>query len=289
VPEIQAFERQLLRLPLSRLVSNRTISTRTRHSRKYAQIANSIRAVGLIEPLVVARQPTGDFLIVDGLLRLESLREAGAEEADCLIARDDEAFTYNKRISRLSIVQEHNMILKALARGVPEKQLIESLSISSATLRQKRNLLHGICDEVAEMLKDRHVPIHLFGILRKMRPTRQVDAVRLMIATDKFTVTYANSLLAATSPADLHEGTRDKGLKGLQPRQLRVIERETANLEREYHAAQRAFAQRTLNLVIARGFVARLMANGNVYRYIALHHPDIAAQLPELAPTGFGN
>jgi len=31
-----------------------------------------------------------------------------------LISTDDEAFTYNKRISRLSAVQEHRMIAKAI-------------------------------------------------------------------------------------------------------------------------------------------------------------------------------
>ncbi|MGE0666914.1 MAG: plasmid partitioning protein RepB C-terminal domain-containing protein [Sphingomonadales bacterium] len=279
MPESEAFERQLVRLPLSQIFSHRNVGTRTRHGRKYSQIANSLRTVGLIEPLVVARLPTGKFLIVDGLLRLEILREAGAIEADCLLAKDDEAFTYNKRVSRLSVVQEHNMILKALERGVSEPRLAESLSISPSTLRQKSNLLTGICGEVAEMLKDRHVPINLFKVLKKMVPTRQIDAVRLMIAVDKFTVPYARSLLAASPPADLRERAKSKGLKGVRPHQIRMIERESANLEREHQAAQRSFAQRTLNLVIAKGYTARLIANGNVYRYIALHHPDLSAQL----------
>jgi hypothetical protein len=37
------------------------------------------------------------------------------------LARDDEAFTYNKRVNRLSIVQEHFMILRAIDRGCPKR------------------------------------------------------------------------------------------------------------------------------------------------------------------------
>jgi hypothetical protein len=34
----------------------------------------------------------------------------------CLIATDDEGYTYNNRINRLAIIQEHRMILKAIER-----------------------------------------------------------------------------------------------------------------------------------------------------------------------------
>jgi hypothetical protein len=34
------------------------------------------------------------------------------------VSTDDEAFTYNKRISRIAPIQEHRMILKAIERGV---------------------------------------------------------------------------------------------------------------------------------------------------------------------------
>ena len=31
----------------------------------------------------------------------------GETEVTCLISTDDEAFTYNKRVNRLAIIQEH--------------------------------------------------------------------------------------------------------------------------------------------------------------------------------------
>ena len=45
----------------------------------------------------------------------------GETEVVCLVSTDDEAFTYNKRVNRLAIIQEHKMILKAIERGASEE------------------------------------------------------------------------------------------------------------------------------------------------------------------------
>lgn len=67
----------------------------------------------MVEPPVVARDPKqpGVYLLLDGHLRIEILKEMGRNEVECLVSTDDEAFTYNKRVSRLAAVQEHKMIL----------------------------------------------------------------------------------------------------------------------------------------------------------------------------------
>ena len=53
-------------------------------------------------------------MLVDGHLRHAALSDLGNSEAPCLIADDDEAFTYNKRVNRLATIQEHYMIVKAI-------------------------------------------------------------------------------------------------------------------------------------------------------------------------------
>ena len=66
--------------------------------------------------VVVARREehTGPYMLVDGHLRHAALSDLGNSEAPCLIADDDEAFTYNKRVNRLATIQEHYMIVKAI-------------------------------------------------------------------------------------------------------------------------------------------------------------------------------
>jgi hypothetical protein len=61
---------------------------------------------------------------------LEALKLGGATEVDCLVSTDDEAFTYNKRVNRIAIIQEHRMILKAIENGVSEARIAKSLNVT---------------------------------------------------------------------------------------------------------------------------------------------------------------
>src|SRR5262245_37367451 len=117
---LPSFEDACARLPIAALLPVKTLRATVKESTKYQQIAASIREVGLVEPPVVCRSGRGLYLILDGHLRIEILKDMGAAEVECLVATDDEAFTYNKRISRLSPVQEHHMVVRAISRGVSE-------------------------------------------------------------------------------------------------------------------------------------------------------------------------
>src|SRR3546814_13644552 len=100
------------------------------------------------------------------------LRVLGATEAPCVVADDDESFTYNKRVNRLATIQEHYMIVRALDRGVSEEKLARALNVDVKVIRQRRHLLSGIRGDVADMLKDKPVGLHAFKKLPKMKPIR---------------------------------------------------------------------------------------------------------------------
>src|SRR3546814_18080105 len=91
------------------------------------------------------------------------------------------------------------MFRKAGEKGVAEERLPRALNINIKTIRDKRRLLDGICDEVAKLLQDRMVPINTFSELKKRRPMRQIEAAETMMAMNKFSWTYAKSLVAATT------------------------------------------------------------------------------------------
>lgn len=179
IPIPRAFEEATLRVPLADILPLREVSPRIKKSVKYGQIAASIKEVGIIEPPVVVRdrREPDHYHILDGHLRIEILRDQGAKEVVCLIATEDEAFTYNKRVSRIAIIQEHKMILNAIRKGVPEERLARALNVNIANIRAKRNLLSGICPEAADLLRDKHVPLNAFTELRKMKPLRQIEVV----------------------------------------------------------------------------------------------------------------
>src|SRR5689334_10934808 len=115
-------------------------------SMKYKQIRSSLKGLGSIEPPVVVedRSTAGKYLLLDGHLRVEALRELGETQVFCLVSTDDEAFTYNKRVNRLATVQQHRMVTRAIQRGVSEDRIAEILNISPSTVSQSKRLLDGI-------------------------------------------------------------------------------------------------------------------------------------------------
>jgi len=284
-PVNMGFEQKGLRLLIADIQPLRLIGDAVIGSAKYAQIVASMREVGIIEPLVVARDRVGDgkFLLLDGHLRLAVLKNMGETEVDCLISTDDEAFTYNRRVNRLAIIQEHRMILKAVARGVPEERIARTLNVNVGTLKQKIHLLDGICPEAAEVLKDRHVAHNTFGVLRRMASVRQIEAAELMVAINKYSISYARSLLAATPQPLLADSYKAKVIKGLSKDQMARMERESSNLEREFKMAEQSYGTDHLDLVLVRGYLGSLLKNLRVARYIRQHQPEILEQFQKIA------
>ena len=279
----QAFEPSTLRIAMEDILPLRSVTDTVQASVKYAQIAASIAEVGIIEPPVVRRDGkiSRQFHLLDGHIRVHILKQNGVTEIVCLVATEDEAFTYNKRVSRLAMVQEHKMILNAIEKGVPEERLARALNVNIASIRAKRNLLVGICAEAAELLKDRLVPLNTFRQLKTMKAMRQIEAAMLMIAMNKFTVSYAKSLVAAT-PIDQLCAKKAKAVKGLSEDQVAMMEKESANLDEEFRAIERSYGADQLNLVLASGYIARLLENSKVVRYLAMHYPEIFSEFQSI-------
>jgi hypothetical protein len=276
-PLPRAFETRLVEVPLDRLLPSRSVPKEVVRTRKFVQIQASMREVGLIEPLsITAADPkSGLYTILDGHLRLHAARQLGYEHITCLCARDDEAFTYNKRVNRLATVQEHYMILRALERGVSEERLARVLDVNINSIRRKRDLLEGICPEVVELLKDRHFGIEVMRHLKKMKPGRQIECVELMTSLNNFSVNYAAALLAATPSEQLVEPERPKKLRGLSSEQMARMEREMSMVQTRFRAIEASFNGDVLNLVVARGYVGKLLANAAVASYLRRHHTDL--------------
>ena len=279
-----AFEEASLRVPIDAILPLRSVSAAVKKSVKYGQIAASIIEVGIIEPPVVARDaadPTR-FHLLDGHLRVEIMREQGETEIVCLVATDDEAFTYNKRVSRIAIIQEHKMILNAVKKGVSEERLARALNVDISNIRVKRNLLVGICPEAAELLKDRHVPIHVFTELRFLKPVRQVEVAMTMITMNRFTVSYARSLVASTPDEQLVAG-KARRVPGLTEDQIATMQRESENVDRQVRLIEQSYSSDHLDLMLATGYVNKLLGNARVVRHLAQHHADILSEFQKLS------
>jgi hypothetical protein len=282
-----AFNSHGVVVPITNILPLKQVNPVMRSSQKYQQVLSSVREVGVIEPLIVFpnnNQP-GTYLLLDGHVRLEVLRQIGETQARCLIATDDETYTYNRRVNRMATIQEHNMILKAIRHGVSEERIAKVLRVDVATIRQKRDLLNGICKEAVEILKNRHVSLGVFSFLRKLKSMRQIEVAELLVATGNFSVPYVNALLAATRPDMLVDPDKHKVVEGLTPEQVAKMEKEMEVLQRDLTLIEESHGNQVLNLVLARGYIAKLLGNGRVARYLGQHHADIFRELQSLSES----
>lgn len=279
-----SFEREVLQLPLDRILPVRPMTKRITESRRYGRIATSVREIGVIEPLVVAKADRGGrHLLLDGHLRLNAMQEQGATSASCIVSDDDEAFTYNKRVNRLATVQEHYMISRAIDRGVPPAMIASALGIDEKVVMRRRNLLDGIAAGAVDILKDRPVNPEVFDILRRMKPYRQCETAELMASMNNFTATYAKAILAATRQSDLAKPDRPKAVAGLKPEQMARMERELEKLTQEYRTIEATFGDDVLQLVLASRYLERLIGNENVAGYLSTRHADILTGFETIA------
>lgn len=149
-------------------------------------------------------------------------------------------------------------------------------------IRVKKRLLDGICDEVVKLLHDRQVPLHTFTELKRLRPMRQISVAETMIALNRFTVSCAKSLVASSPQSDLIMGER-KSVKGLSDEQLERMERETKNLDREFKLIEQEYGTDHLDLVLATGYLCRLIENVRIVHHLARLHPEVLAEFQKIA------
>jgi hypothetical protein len=203
-----AFEKQIVVLPIDIIVPQKEITTGHRNGEFYRQLTASLKHIGLIEPLVVYPRGPGDYLLLEGHVRLEILKSMGVREVKCLLSTDDEAYTYNRHVNHIPAIAQHFMLLEALKTGLTEERIATALDVSLESIRTRRDLLHGICPEVVQILIDKSISPQVFGILRKMKPIRQIEAAEHMVAGGTYTIPFAKALFGCHQARDVGRSCR---------------------------------------------------------------------------------
>ena len=137
-------ESQGLDIPIIRL---RPLRERKVPKRAYDKILASIKAIGLLEPLVV--YPEGDdYVILDGAQRYRALQELGVEVVPCILGQRRETFTSDRMVNQVSPMQESRMIAKSLTE-LDEQTISATLGLGRIGHRIKKLLLKQLHPDVA--------------------------------------------------------------------------------------------------------------------------------------------
>lgn len=282
-----AFDQSFVTVPVAAITPLKALPDGARESRSYAQVLSSIKAIGLVEAPVVLADPksAGAWFLLDGHLRLEALKELGIAEVECLLATDDDTYTYNKRVNRIPPIQEHRMIVRAMERGVSASEIAEALNLEVQSVLRRFRLLEGISAEAAEMLKDTPCSMKVFDILRQMSAVRQIEAADLMIGQNNFSIMFARAIRAATPESQLVTARKGRGVGTQTPsgQQIARMERELAALQTQVKSVDETYGIDNLHLTVARGYIAKLLANSRIVRWLTNHQQDYLGEFQKIA------
>lgn len=279
------FELRKLRLPLSDILPVRQVKEPQKNIRRYRTIRESIKEVGMIEPLVVHPQKgaPGKYLLLDGHLRQLALQELGETEADCIISGDDESFTYNARVNRLNPIAEHKMIMKAVSNGVRPERIAAALNLAVRDVKASMSLLDGIHEEAADLLKDKNISPKAIRLLRKVNGVRQIEIAELMVSANNYTKGYAEALVIGTPKDQLANPNEPKKKEGMTREEIAKLEQEMESLEHDLKAIEQTYGENMLNLTCARGYIKKLIDNAKVVRFLNTNFSDIFSEFESLA------
>ncbi len=113
-----------------------------------------------------------------------------------------------------------------------------------------------------------------------------METVDLIIAINNITVAHAEALLKVMPPemrADLKPAEGEKKTAPIE--QVEKLQKEMDQVQECYALAEENYGSDLLNLVVAKGYLTKLLANKAVKSYISRHEPEILTQLELVVNT----
>jgi hypothetical protein len=279
------FELRKIRLVLENILPMRLVKAEEKATYRFKAIIGSIPEVGLVEPLVVYPQKDspGKYMLKNGHLRYFALKDLGKTEADCLIATDDECYTYNARISRLPPIQEHKMIVKAVNNGVSLERLAVVLNMPLRVVQASMNLLKGIHPDAAELLKDKNICPKALRLFRRVNGNRQIEMAEMMVTMNNYVAGYAEAMVLGTPQHQLVNPDEPKKKAGMSPEDIARMESEMESLERDLKAVTDNYTENMFTLQTAQTYIKNLLKNAKVVRYLNANHSEIYSEFETIA------
>jgi hypothetical protein len=123
----------------------------------------------------------------------------------------------------------------------------------------------------------------VFEVLRKMKVFRQIEAAELLVNANNYSVAYASAILAGTPQSQLVDSSKPKLLKRMTPEAMARMEGELARLQESFTSIQHTYGQDHLQLTVIKSYVAKLLGNARIVRYLMQNRPDFMAEFQTIA------
>ena len=198
-------DRKLTEIPVASIRRNPYQPRVTFDEESIAELAQSIRQVGLIQPLVVRKAPDGAFELVAGERRLRAVKSLGMESVTCIVEQgmEDEssammALIENLQREDLHYLEEaqcYNTLLSTY--NLTQEELAARLGKSQSSIANKLRLLR-LSEEVKSAMAEAHLTERHARALLKLKDEKTQLALVDKIAKKSLSVKETEKLVDKT-------------------------------------------------------------------------------------------
>lgn len=198
-------DRKLTEIPVASIRRNPYQPRVTFDEESIAELAQSIRQVGLIQPLVVRKAPDGAFELVAGERRLRAVKSLGMESVTCIVEQgmEDEssammALIENLQREDLHYLEEaqcYNTLLSTY--NLTQEELAARLGKSQSSIANKLRLLR-LPEEVKSAMAEAHLTERHARALLKLKDEKTQLALVDKIAKKSLSVKETEKLVDKT-------------------------------------------------------------------------------------------
>lgn len=246
---------ETLDLPLQELMP---LQKRTVRKAAMERLEANIRAVGLIEPLLVYRHDDGQHYILDGYLRYQVLLTIGQDSAPCIVLRTLDLYTPNRQVNFISRSQRWRMLERALP-VVGEEALKSALGLREIrkgfTPAQRQALCQEVLDREAENRIAKVACLHMVHVTHQ----RQREILALCDQAGDSTAPFVRAQVLRTAPGHrvIVPGGRNPWNKAAETRKMLVDKLVEAERRQDFY--QGLYRQYATDLVRLATYVRQIM------------------------------
>jgi iron-sulfur cluster repair protein YtfE (RIC family) len=175
------------------------------------------------------------------------------------------------------------MIVKAVNDGVSLERVAAALNMPVHVVKASMNLLKGIHEQAADLLKDKNISPPAIRLLKKVNGMRQIEIAEMMVTHNNFFTGYAEALVLGTSKDQMVYPDVPKKKKGMSAEDIARMESEMESLERDLKTVTDNYTENMFTLQTAQTYIKNLLKNAKVVRYLNANHAEIYSEFETIA------
>ena len=264
-------------IPLIKLIKTKC---REPNPKALAKIRNTIKQVGLLEPLLVSPRKDGCYNILAGEFCFDVLMEMGMETAPCMVRDDADIYTSNYQVNHLSPFEERRMIKKAME--VVDGQLIADVfGLKKMVLRLPEVLLNRLHPTIVKAYDKGTITKACAKELAEVVPVRQLEIFAMMQNTKNFGTKFVKKQLLMSPPKKWQSKRQTPPLEENRGRKKSLGTKLQAN-QAEQDQLKKLFREYTSALMLTVIHSREIITNKAIEKYLKANMMPIYTEIQSI-------